>query len=132
MAASLAAERPLDGLILVTAFDSLWRVAAAQFPWLPVRLLFRNNLDPAEYLAGSRLPVALISAGGDGLVLPARTEALRHAIPHLVFDRTIPGTDHNNIYRSLAFTPAMRGCAAGRARGSALKAFVSPLFHENK
>jgi len=37
VAASLAAERPLDGLILVTAFDSLWRVAAAQFPWLAAR-----------------------------------------------------------------------------------------------
>jgi hypothetical protein len=108
VAASLAAERPLDGLILVTAFDSLWRVAAAQFPWLPVHLLFRNNLDPAEYLAGSRIPVALVSAGGDGLVLPARSEALRRAIPHPVFDRTIPGSGHNDIYGSLAFAPAMR------------------------
>jgi pimeloyl-ACP methyl ester carboxylesterase len=108
VAASLAARRPVDGLILVTAFDSLSRVAAARFPWLPVRLLFRNNLDPAEDLAGSRIPVALLSAGRDGLVLPARTEALRGAVPHIVFDRTIPGADHNSIYQDAGFAPAMR------------------------
>lgn len=108
VAASLAAQRPLDGLIMVTAFDSLWRVAAAQFPWLPVRLLFRNDLDPADDLAGSRIPVALISAGRDELVRPERTEALRAAIGNRVFDRTIPGADHNDIYRNPAFAPAMR------------------------
>jgi pimeloyl-ACP methyl ester carboxylesterase len=108
VAASLATRRPVDGLILVTAFDSLWRVAAAQFPWLPVRLLFRNNLDPAEDLRGSRTPVALLSAGRDELVLPARTEALRRAVPHLVFDRTISGRGHNDIYQDPAFAPAMR------------------------
>ena len=112
VAASLASQRPLGGLILVTAFDSLRRVAAAQFPWLPVRLLFRNNLDPAADLAGSRVPVALISAGQDGLFLADRTEALRNAVPRLVFDRTIPGADHNDIYRHPAFTHAMRGALA--------------------
>jgi hypothetical protein len=107
VAASLAAERPLDGLILVTAFDSLWRVAAAQFPWLPVRLLFRNNLDPAEDLAGRLIPVALLSAGRDGLVQPDRTAALRGAISHRVFDRTVPMADHNSIYRDPGFGAAM-------------------------
>ena len=112
VAASLAARRPLDGLILVTAFDSLWRVAADQFPWLPVRLLFRNNLDPAEDLAGRSVPVALISAGQDGLVFPERTEALRHAVPRVAFDRTIPGVGHNDIYRHPAFAHAMREALA--------------------
>ena len=112
VAASLAAHRPLDGLILVTAFDSLWRVAAAQFPWLPVRLLFRNDLEPAEDLAGTRLPVALITAGSDRLVGAARTDRLRGGIPHLVFDRRIPDADHNDIYRDPAFAPAMREALA--------------------
>ena len=112
VAASLAAHRPVDGLILVTAFDSLGRVAAGQFPWLPVRLLFRNNLDPADDLAGSRIPVALIAAGRDRLILPERTEALRRAVPHLVFDRTVPFADHNNIYRDPGFAPGMREALA--------------------
>ena len=52
VAASLAARRRLDGAILVTPFNSLARVAAGHYPWLPVRLLFRHSMEPASDLAG--------------------------------------------------------------------------------
>jgi len=107
-AAFLAGHRPLDGLILVTPFDSLTSVSAGHYPWAPVRLLFRNPLDPAMDLRGVRTPVAILAGGRDTLVVPARTQALRSAIPNLVFDRTIPAAGHNDIYVDPAFAPAMR------------------------
>ena len=108
VAAYLAGHRPLDGLILVTPFDSLTSVSAGHYPWVPVRLLFRNPMDPAEDLRGVRTPVAILAGGRDTLVVPERTEALRRAVPHLVFDRTLPAADHNSIYQDPAFAPAMR------------------------
>jgi pimeloyl-ACP methyl ester carboxylesterase len=108
VAASLAGHRPLDGLILVTPFDSLTSVSAGHYPWAPVRLLFRNAMDPAEDLRGVATPVAIIAGGRDTLVVPARTQALRLAISHLAFDRTIPEAGHNDIYQNPAFAPAMR------------------------
>jgi pimeloyl-ACP methyl ester carboxylesterase len=107
VAASLAARRPVDGLILVTPFDSLAAVAAAHYPWVPVRLLLRHNMEPAADLRAAAMPVAIIAGGRDTLVPPARTEALRRAIPHLVFDRTIADVGHNDIYLSTAFPRAM-------------------------
>lgn len=68
--ASLASQRPLDGAILVTPFDSLAAVAAAQYPWLPMRLLLRHRLDAAVDLREVRIPVAIIAAGRG---LPAMT-----------------------------------------------------------
>ncbi|MBC7985900.1 MAG: alpha/beta fold hydrolase, partial [Sphingomonadaceae bacterium] len=61
--ASLASRRSLDGLILVTPFDSLEEVAARRFRWLPARWLLRHRMSPAEDLRGVRVPVALIAAG---------------------------------------------------------------------
>ena len=107
VAAQLARRRPLAGLILVTPFDSLTEVAAGHYPWLPVRILFRNPLDSAEALKGSRVPVAIVAAGADELVVKARTDALRAAVPRLVFDRTIAGASHNSIYSHPAFGAAM-------------------------
>lgn len=107
LAAHLAAHRPVAGAILVTPFDSLTSVAAGQMPWLPVRLLFRNPMEPATALRGSRVPVAILAAADDNLVRPARTDALRKAVPNLVYDRTIPGVGHNEIYRSPLFLKAM-------------------------
>ena len=98
VAAVLASERPVDGLILVTPFDSLKSVAAAWYPWLPVRVLFRHEIDAAGAIERSKARVAIISAGRDEVVPAARTEALKRRIPHLVFDRSIAGAGHNDLY----------------------------------
>jgi dienelactone hydrolase len=108
VAAFLAAQRPLEGAILVTPFDSLAAAAADHYPWLPVRLLFRHELAAAEDLHGSRTPVAILAGGSDNLILAARTDALRRAVPNIVFDRTIAGAGHNDIYQRGEFRAAMR------------------------
>lgn len=108
VAASLAAHRRVDGLILVTPFDSLGQLAGGHYPWLPVRLLLGHRMEPAEEIAGTQTPVALIAGGRDTLIPAARTQALRRAIPNLAFDRTIADAGHNDIYRHPEFAPAMR------------------------
>lgn len=94
----LAAHRRIDGLILVTPFDSLTELAAGHYPWLPVRWLLRHRMEPAEDLRGHSLPVAILAADRDTLVPSVRTEALRRTVSNLVFDRTIAGAGHNDIY----------------------------------
>lgn len=108
VAASLAPRRPLDGLILVTPFDSMRKVAAGHYPWLPVRWLFRHEMTPAEWLRGSQVPVALIAAGRDTLIPAPRTEGLRRAAGRLVYDKIVPGAGHNDIYDRPDFRAAMR------------------------
>jgi pimeloyl-ACP methyl ester carboxylesterase len=125
VAAQLAAERPLAGLVLVTPFDDLGRVAAGHYPWLPVRWLFRHDLPAAERLAGSRVPTAIVAGGRDTLIPPARTDALRRAVPNLVFDRTVAGAGHNDIYADPAFPPAMRAALAAVTGRSPAKAGAS-------
>ncbi len=107
VAAHLARERPVDGLILVTPFDSLKAVAAGHYPFLPVGALFRHDMDSAAALSGSKVPTALIAAGSDTIIPPRRTEALRPSIGNLVFDRTITGAGHNDLYHRGEFRAAM-------------------------
>ncbi|HEV2079413.1 MAG TPA: alpha/beta fold hydrolase [Allosphingosinicella sp.] len=97
VAAGLAARRPVDGLILVTPFDSLKAVAREQFPWLPVSLLLRHDLASDDYLRNSDVPVAIVAAERDEVIPPRRTAALRQSVGNLVFSATIPGTQHNTI-----------------------------------
>lgn len=112
VAASLAPKRRLDGLILVTPFDSLQAVAAEQYKWLPIRRLFRNEMKPAEWLGGSQVPTAIVAAERDRLIGPARTEGLRRTAGRLVYDRTIAGAGHNDIYDRPEFRAAMREALA--------------------
>jgi pimeloyl-ACP methyl ester carboxylesterase len=108
IAAQLAAKRKLDGLILVTPFDSLKAVAQSMYPWLPIGPLFGHQIDAAVALEKSRVPVAIVAAERDEIVPAARTAALRKQIPNLVFDRTIKRAGHNDIYARSEFQEAMR------------------------
>lgn len=108
IAAQLAAKRPLDGLILVTPFDSLKAVAQSMYPWLPIAPVFEHEIDAAGPLESSDIPVAIIAAGRDEIVPSERTDALRGRVRHLVLDRTIANAGHNDIYARSDFHEAMR------------------------
>jgi hypothetical protein len=107
VAAALAAERRLDGMILVSPFDSLAALARAHYPWAPVGWLLRHHMEPAAALRGLDAPVAVIAAERDTIIPPARTAALRAAIANLAFERIIAGADHNDLYDRADFRAAM-------------------------
>jgi pimeloyl-ACP methyl ester carboxylesterase len=108
VAAHLARQRDLAGLILVTPFDSLSALAAGHYRWLPVRLLLRHRMEPAEDLAATDVPVALIAGQRDTLIPAERTAALRKSARNIILDVTVPGAGHNDIYQHPALQAAMR------------------------
>jgi len=112
VAAHLARRRPVEGLILVTPFDSLAALAGDHFPWAPVRLVLRHHMSPLEDLRQVSAPTALIAAGRDTIVPPQRTEPLRHAARNLVLDRTIREAGHNDLYDRSDFVATMHEALA--------------------
>lgn len=108
IAASLARDGLVDAVILVTPFDSLKAAAADLFPWLPVGLFFNHEIDAGAFLSKSDVPVAILAGERDTLIRPARTQCLRQEARNLVFDRTIVGAGHNDIYDRPEFTAAMQ------------------------
>ncbi|CAA9525325.1 MAG: hypothetical protein AVDCRST_MAG91-2472, partial [uncultured Sphingomonadaceae bacterium] len=68
VAAHLASQRRLDGVVLVTPFDSLEELAREHYRWAPVGLLLRHRMSPIDDLRRSTTPVALIAAQRDSIV----------------------------------------------------------------
>ena len=112
IAAQLSTKRRLDGLILVTPFDSLRAVAQSMYPWLPIGPLFSHEIDAAQALRKGGPPVAIIAAERDEIVPGERTDMLRKATPRLVYDRTIAGAGHNDIYARSDFQDSMEEALA--------------------
>jgi hypothetical protein len=108
IAAQLASRRKLNGLILVTPFDSLKAVAQSMYPWLPIGIFFQHEVDAAGPVAKTKVPVAIIEAERDELVPHERTEALRKRVPNLVYDKIVRRAGHNDIYTRSDFHDAMR------------------------
>lgn len=108
-------NRTVAGAVLVTPFDSLMQLARTHYPWAPVQLLLRHQLEPAADLRGSPTPVAIIAAAHDEIIPTERTDALRRAlgeaIPGVVFDAEIQA-GHNDIYSRPEMTEALRAAVA--------------------
>jgi pimeloyl-ACP methyl ester carboxylesterase len=112
IAAELAARRKVDGLILVTPFDSLKSVAQSMYPWVPIGPFFEHEIDEASAVQKAAVPVAILAAQHDEIVPAERTHALRERASKLVFDRTIEGAGHNDIYARSEFQEDMREALA--------------------
>jgi hypothetical protein len=98
VAAALARERRLDGAVLVTPFASLEALAAARYPFAPVRWLLRHPFRAEAALRGLPLPVAVIGAGRDAVVPPASTLRLVAALARPVLVAWIEDADHVSLY----------------------------------
>ncbi|MFN4058374.1 MAG: alpha/beta hydrolase [Roseinatronobacter sp.] len=115
IAADLAAARPLRGLVLVTPFDSLARVAQDTLPFVPVRLFFRHPVETLDALRGSTTPAHIFIATRDEVIPPARARALLDGLDRAgraVTTHQI-GTGHNDIYNSAKFQRTLRAALRG-------------------
>lgn len=94
-AATLAsASPPPEKIVLILPFDTLANVAAGHYPFLPVRLLLRDNWDNVAALKGYGGELELIAASGDTIIPIPRARALAESMPSALL-RTIEG-DHND------------------------------------
>ncbi len=98
VATALATRRPVNGVVLVTPYDSVANVGAGRYPWLPVRWLIKDPYDSVPRMRQVRAPVLVLVAGQDESIPRARSDALIAAIPpglgHTVI---VPEADHNDI-----------------------------------
>ena len=109
VAVQLAAERPVERLILITPYDSLLNVAARQFGFFPLRWLMLDKFESWRYAANVTAPTHLIAAENDEVIPASSTAALyKHFYPSLATLTTVPGVGHNSISESPAYIPLLR------------------------
>lgn len=113
VAAQLAGARPVDRLALVTPFDSLSGVAALHYPWLPVRLLMKDDYDSAAVLAGFRGPVFILEAGRDTVVPGASTQRLAEVLPRAPTWLRVAGADHDSALGTPSEVKALKDFVSG-------------------
>jgi uncharacterized protein len=109
LAVRLAAQRPVEHLVLITPYDSIAAVAARHYPWLPVRWLLRDRYEAWRDAPRVRAPALLLLAADDTLIPPPHGQALAaHFAPGVATVRVLPGVDHNNIGDAPAFWQSLQ------------------------
>jgi uncharacterized protein len=98
VALQVASQRQVSRLVLVTPFDSLQALAAAQFPYLPVRWLLRDRYDSSRHALRVTAPTLIVAAGADEIIPARSTATLLSRFPQDVASmRVLEGAGHNSI-----------------------------------
>lgn len=98
VAIRLAARRPLQRLVLITPYNSLQEIAAAQYPWIPVRWLLSDTFESWRHAPAVTVPTLVLLAERDQLIPHASTERLLGHFKAGIARRVIiEDSDHNSI-----------------------------------
>jgi len=105
----VASQRPVKKLILVTPYDSLQEIAAAHFPYFPVRWLLQDKYESWRYAPRVTAPTLLLAAEHDEIIPARSTQQLLSRFPRGVATMTmIGGAGHNAISAMPAYLAALR------------------------
>lgn len=97
IATHVAHHRPVAGVLLMAPYDTLASVAAEQYPFLPVRPLFRHQIDSVASVSNVEAPGLVLHGDGDTVIPPAHGRALAEAWKGDARFVLLEGVGHNDI-----------------------------------
>lgn len=86
----------VEGMVLVTPWATLERVAKEKFPFLPVRRLLTDRYDTVANLTTFRGAIAVVMAAKDNIVPPHHARELYDSFPGPKRLWSIAGAGHND------------------------------------
>jgi hypothetical protein len=105
VAVSLAAEKDIARLALITPFDSLAALARDFYPIFPTTILLKDKYDSIGRADRIRVPVLILIAEHDDIIPRESPERLAGAIARsLVTLQVVEGTSHNTIGTSPVYS----------------------------
>jgi uncharacterized protein len=108
IAVKVASERQVDGMVLVTPFDSLKEVARYHYPFLPVSWLLRYSFDSASRINDTDAPLLIIAGGEDHIIPEERALRLLEEKEGTSDYEFIENRGHNDIHSSPRFWEAIK------------------------
>ena len=116
LAAHVAAERPVAGVILVSPYDSLAAIGNHHYPWLPVSLLLKHRFEAQTDARRCRAPMLTIVASSDSIIPVGRSRALYDAWAGPKRWQVVPDSDHNSLGVTSEFWTRRDGFSRGNDR----------------
>lgn len=116
VAVYVAENRPVQGVVLVSPYDSIRSIAKARYPFVPVDWLLNHPFDSLARAPSIQQPMLSLVAGEDRTIEPERSDRLiaRWAGPASVVK--FPNADHISIASQPEYWPSIREFLAATAR----------------
>lgn len=110
IAIQLASKQQVQGLILITPYDSIQNIAAGRFPFFPVGLLLKDKFESWKYAQKISTPTTIIIAEFDEVIPQQNSKNLLTSFPPGIAKFiVVRNTGHNSISGNREYINALRG-----------------------
>lgn len=103
VAVYVAQNRPVDGVVLASPYDSVLSVAQEKFPMVPVEYLLHNRFDSVSRAQNISAPVLVCIAKQDEVIPPWHSMVLAQQFTGVVTIREYDPANHDSILQKEAF-----------------------------
>ncbi|MFI4995462.1 MAG: alpha/beta hydrolase [Hyphomicrobiales bacterium] len=100
VAVPLAARHDVAALVLLAPFSSAVAVAAADYPFIPVRLLMKDQFRSIDVIGKVKVPILMVHGERDPVVPIAFGRELYAAAPEPKRFLALPEADHFTLFQS--------------------------------
>ena len=108
VATYLASKRVVDGLVLLTPYDSILSIAKLKYPFFPIDLLLQNKFESVDYLPFVKAKIAVIEVENDATIPRYHLEKLLEAMPRRPLHVILAHTTHGKVLEHPAFTSELQ------------------------
>lgn len=108
VATYLASKRVVDGLILLTPYDSILSIAKLKYPFFPIDLLLQNKFESVNYLPLVKAKIAVFEVENDATIPRYHFEKFLEAMPTKPLHVILANTTHGKILEHPAFTSELQ------------------------
>lgn len=118
IAAQLAADRPVGGIILDSPYTTMVETARLHYPWLPVHWLLLDRYETMRYIGRIRAPLLILHGERDSIVPVSMGRTLFAAALEPKDIVVFPEAEHIQHYLFGSFDVVQRWIDRSRAAGA--------------
>lgn len=108
VATYLATKRVVDGLVLITPYDSIISLGQRKYPFFPIALLINHPFESDQYIPFVTAPIAIIEVENDQTIPHYHLEKLMAAIPKEFLHVKLSNTTHGTVLEHPNFTQELQ------------------------
>lgn len=108
VATYVASKRVVDGLILLTPYDSILSIAKLKYPFFPIDLLLKNKFESVNYIPHVKSKIAVMEVENDVTIPRYHLEKLLEALPSKPLHVIFSNTTHGDVLDHPAFTKELQ------------------------
>lgn len=104
VATYVASKRKIEGLVLITPYDSISSIAKEKYPFLPIPFLLKHTFNSLQYITSVQAPIAVMEVVNDTTIPRFHLERLLEALPQKPYLVSLTHTTHGKVLSHPDFT----------------------------